>query len=244
MPDNILKVAVHQPGFLPWAGFWHKAVSSDVMALYTGVQFDQHDFQHRVKLNGGWLTLPVEAGSGSKFIRDVKLSPEAPVAIKKIVETLRQTCLSRKNKHGHRLDGVVGTLSRWNRTWLSDLNIELIEKIGEVLGLRTRFIEAGQVWEGTATTKLNKCLSVATAGQACTYLSGASGRDYLELTELRHPHATWFQKVVEGTSPDTVLQLIASHDDPLSVIKACASWETHGGTALEKADTGYSASRG
>ena len=239
-----MDVALHQPGFLPWAGFWHKAASSDVMGLYTGVQFDQHDFQHRVRLNGGWLTLPVETGSGSRIIRDVKLSPEFPAALKKTVETLRQNCMSRKNKHGYRLEAIVGTLSRWNRSWLSDLNIELIEQVVKVLGISTRFVEYGVPREGTTTSKLNHSLNFVTKGQPCNYLSGPSGRDYLVSSELRHPQATWFQKVVEGTSTDTVLQLIASHDDPLSVIKACAIWETHGGTAREAADIGYSTTRG
>src|SRR5260370_5570058 len=69
-------VAIHQPNYLPWLGFFAKALDSDVLVLYDTIQFEKGGFTNRVRIKGSagvqWLTQPVAtAGASSQEISHV-----------------------------------------------------------------------------------------------------------------------------------------------------------------------------
>lgn len=227
-----IKVAVHQPQFLPWAGFLHKLVSCDLFILFAGVKFDKSSCQHRVTVNNGqWLTLPVVAHSRSLPIKDVRLSNTA--ALLKIARTIRQTIATRRAPYADRLGPVITLLETWSDPNLLDLLVALqnavccaLEVSREVVvDLDTRTPESG-VFDGKVA-RLQACLADHTKGNGHIYLSGAGSRAYMNSRSLTRPIGeTWFQRVLPGTSGDSCLQSIAHDENPLETIKACAVWET------------------
>jgi len=56
-------VAVHQPQYLPWLGYFAKIDRADLFVLLDNVQFKKNEWQNRnqIKAAGGpqWLTVPV-----------------------------------------------------------------------------------------------------------------------------------------------------------------------------------------
>jgi len=56
-------VAIHQPQYLPYLGFFHKLLHCDVFVALDNVQFLRRGFQNRnkIKTKQGWqwLTVPV-----------------------------------------------------------------------------------------------------------------------------------------------------------------------------------------
>ena len=56
-------VAVHQPQYLPWLGYFDKIDRADVFVLLDTVQFKKNEWQNRnrIKTAAGpqWLTVPV-----------------------------------------------------------------------------------------------------------------------------------------------------------------------------------------
>src|SRR5438105_15810490 len=73
-------LAVLQPGYLPWLGFFDQLRRSDVFVLYDDVQFDKHGWRNRnrIKSPAGpqWLTVPVRhKGLNKPAIRDVEIVP-------------------------------------------------------------------------------------------------------------------------------------------------------------------------
>lgn len=57
-----MKIAIHQPNFLPWFCFFEKLHQSDVFVLLTQVQFEKNSWLNRCQVNGKWWTNPVEHG--------------------------------------------------------------------------------------------------------------------------------------------------------------------------------------
>ena len=59
-----MRVTVHQPEFIPWLGFFHKASLADVLVLLDDAQFTKNYFhnRNRVRTKDGWswITAPVE----------------------------------------------------------------------------------------------------------------------------------------------------------------------------------------
>ncbi|WMW25433.1 WbqC family protein [Methanolobus sediminis] len=58
-----MKVAIHQPNNLPYLGFFHKMLHSDIFVIHDDAQFNDGDFQHRNRIRTfdgwTWLTVPV-----------------------------------------------------------------------------------------------------------------------------------------------------------------------------------------
>jgi len=67
-----MKLAIHQPDFLPWLGFFHKVVQADKLIVFDHVQAPRGKSwltRNRILLDGEtrWLTLPIKRNSTQKI---------------------------------------------------------------------------------------------------------------------------------------------------------------------------------
>src|SRR5688572_14918298 len=69
-----MRIAIHQPHFLPWLGYLHRMASVDAFVLLDHVQFERRNYQNRtgIRMNGAqhWLTVPVVQRSQQERIVD------------------------------------------------------------------------------------------------------------------------------------------------------------------------------
>ena len=232
--SQVKKIVVQQPQFLPWAGLCYKLLSADIYVTYEAVKFDQSDHQHRVTVNGAWLTLPVEKGQRNALITDVRLADGFKPGLLKLAATIRQTCMAKRHKHRDRLDRIVTTLESWDSIWMADLNWALFLEMANVLGLSSgrQLSRDTKQRHGTAIENLDDCLKGRTQ-HPMIYLAGGGGLNYMGYDSLTVPVETRFQKMKDGVSSDSVLQLIATSDNPLEEIKRSAQWMTKEGQCLE-----------
>ena len=75
---NKLKVAIHQPNYIPWLGFFYKMLKADIFILLDNVQFSKNSYQNRAKIKTSqgvqWLTQPISiAGNFGIKSNDVKI---------------------------------------------------------------------------------------------------------------------------------------------------------------------------
>lgn len=85
-------VAIHQPNFLPWLGYFHKLLRSHVFVLLDDVQFPRgKSFANRVQIKTnqgpGWITVPVLDRSDLVPIRDARIARD-PSWKRKVVRTM------------------------------------------------------------------------------------------------------------------------------------------------------------
>jgi len=78
-------VAIHQPTFLPWLGWWDKLLRADVFVLLDDVQFPKKggSWINRVRLLVGdeprWVTVPVDrAFHGTRSVREMRIDTARP----------------------------------------------------------------------------------------------------------------------------------------------------------------------
>ena len=57
-----MKIAIHQPNFIPWFPYFYKMHRADVFVLLTECQFEKNGYQNRARIAGRWWTMPVKSG--------------------------------------------------------------------------------------------------------------------------------------------------------------------------------------
>ena len=91
MASNAGVVAIMQPYFFPYAGYFRLLTRSELFVIYDCVQFPRRGWVHRNKLkdrNGGeqWLTLPLVKQERDVLIKDLVFPENAP---RELAERLR-----------------------------------------------------------------------------------------------------------------------------------------------------------
>jgi hypothetical protein len=173
-------LAAHQPQYLPWLGFFDKLAQADVFVLLDTVQFKKNEWQNRNRIKGPagpqWLTVPVRHRF-PQTIAEVEVPPDDPWSRKHL--RALETNYGRAPHFGAVMPLLEGVLAQsWSR--LAPLNIELIARLADVLGIDTDVRLGSQLTARDHPTL--RLVDLCAALDADTYLSGAGG-DYLE-TEL------------------------------------------------------------
>lgn len=173
-----MKVAIHQPQYLPWVPYLRKIEESDVFIFLDTVDFQKNGLQNRnqIKTAQGprWLTVPVRQHLGQK-IREVVVD-EASGWRRKHWQTLSQ-CYGKAAEFGVYADELAAVYAEpWER--LSDLNIAMTRMMMRWMGITTPIQLSSEMHASGAASELvlNLCREVG----ATEYLSGTGGRAYLD----------------------------------------------------------------
>lgn len=177
-----MKLAIHQPQYIPWLPYFLKIAESDCFIFLDTVDFQKNGLQNRNQIKTGqgahWLTVPVQHKLGQK-----------------IADTPIQNATDWRRKHWQTLQQCYGKMpvfqslaeeleTLYAREWsnLSDLDIAFTRTMMRWLGIETPVTtSSAMAAEGTASDLvLNLCLEAG----ATTYLSGTGGLDYLRLDDF------------------------------------------------------------
>lgn len=196
-------VAIHQPNYLPWLGYFHKIAIADVFVFLDDVPFSKGSYTNRVKIlangQGRWLSIPVSVHLGNPITRVTVAKPDW-------------------------VDSHLATLSGWYRdapafrqAWprfseilstapnagLADINRFLVETIAGELGLSCCFTASSGIDIVEATGDDRLIALTASIDPRGVYLSGHGGSNYQEegkftaaglcLRYADYPHPTYRQ---------------------------------------------------
>jgi hypothetical protein len=186
----MVTVAIHQPNYLPYLGYFEKIAQSDIFVFLDTVQYEKNGFtnRNRVRTTQGWcwLTVPVvDEGLSEKQVKDVQISNTEKWS-EKHWKTLKQ------NYSKSPLFKDIASLfeetyfQKW--TWLALLNEELILKICGLLNIKTLFMKASSL--DVSGSKSDLLLDICEKVGADTYLSGPSGHQYLDESRFREEGIT------------------------------------------------------
>lgn len=174
-----MRVAIHQPNFCPWLGFFEKVRQADQLVLLDDVQFIKRGFIQRnaIKTPQGrqWLGVPViTKGRYLQQIREVEINHENRWQ-EKAVQTLQHAYAGAPafSTHFEALQQILQA----EFDLLINLNCRLLDLFFEILAIDVPVIRASELpgVEGTGTERLIRiCQAVGAKG----YVSGSGGRNY------------------------------------------------------------------
>ena len=191
-------VAVHQPQYLPWIGYFDKMRRADVFCHLNDVQYKKNEWQNRNRIKTAhdwqWLTVPVRYRFPEK-INEVQINNTTQWS-KKHLQALK-TNYSRAPYFKTYISIFEDTFSRdWEL--LSALNIHLIERLKDILQMqeKTTIISSELALREEPTDRL---IDICKALGADTYLAGQGGAAYMDtlrfeknglkviMQEFKHP---------------------------------------------------------
>ena len=174
-------IAVHQPQYIPWIGYFNKIASVDAFVLLDNVQYKKNEFQNRNKIktcNGTqWLTVPVKYKFPQK-ISEVMINNNYPWQ-RKHLQALRTNYSKAPyfKQYYHFIEQIL------QRPWekLSDLNSIIIKELCQLLGFNTKLYSSSELTinENEPNARLIK---ICQHFNADTYLSGKGAIKYLNLS--------------------------------------------------------------
>jgi hypothetical protein len=195
-----MTVAIHQPNFLPWLGFFYKFYLADCFVFLDDAQYSKNSFTNRNKIKtpqgANWLTLPIKSsGKFGQNISEVLIS-NFPTVKKKILSTIKTNYSKAKYFDEYYLQFEENFYNSTEN--LSNLNATLILWINKILKIEKKIFFSSQLnnSHGNSTEKL---INICKEFNCDTYLSGFGGTKYqdealfleagikIKLYDFKHP---------------------------------------------------------
>jgi hypothetical protein len=233
-----MKVAIHQPHYLPWLGYFAKWAAADRFILLDTVQYEKNGWQNRnrIKTPAGprWLTVPVHARLGTP-IRDVTIDTTQPWR-ERHLRAIEQAYA--KAPHLPRYHDALGSIYRadWDR--LAPLAVASALWLADALGVATPVALASELgaaaWspQDDATARL---VALCRAVGADRYLAGQDGARYIDARQFaaagiaveaqRYEHPVYAQLHGEFVPfLSTVDLLLTQGDEALAILCGGNTW--------------------
>jgi len=230
-----MKVAIHQPQYLPWLGYLDKLDSADVFIILDTVQFKKHEWQNRnrirTKEGWQWLTVPIIDRFPERIDR---------------VEINRRVDWARKHSQALRLQYAKAPywsplgpaiLTLLERPWpfLCDLNIAVLDALCAHLNIATPRLMASKLSAREEPT--DRLIDLCRAVGGTEYLAGQAGPDYMDLGRFaeegiavsaqayRHPE--YSQRYTPFVSHLSVVDLLLNcGPDSLAILRSGRDWKS------------------
>jgi hypothetical protein len=174
-------VTIHQPNFFPWLGYFDKMRLADVFVLLNTVPFTKGGYQNRIQIKGSngvqWLTIPVKnKGRLGQSTREVLMAAGTPWrrnhALTLEAFYHRTPCFSEMMPQ-------IEALYANSTEYLAEFAIPGITWVKDQLQIGARLVKSSDLnVKGSASELL---LNIVRSLGGTTYLSGPSGRNYLDL---------------------------------------------------------------
>lgn len=169
-------VAVHQPNYIPWIGYFDKMDQADIFVILDAVQHSRTGFTHRnsIKSSNGPLLLSLPIHNKGRPINQLRIN-NSHNWYEQHWKSLEYNY--RRSEYWAVYEHIFKPIYQSNWTLLIDLNMTLIRAIKQILHLDTRIVfesELGIPPESGSSRIINICKHLG----AATYLSGVGAKSY------------------------------------------------------------------
>jgi hypothetical protein len=229
-----VKVAIHQPHYLPWLGYLAKWAAADVFVFLDTVQYQKNGWQNRnrIKTADGprWLTVPVHAPLGTA-IGEVAVDAARPWA-RQHLRSIEHAYARAPHWTRYREGLAALYATPWTR--LAPLAVDSATWLARAAGVTTpaRLASSLGADDDDPTARL---LALCRMLGADTYLAGGHGGRYMDakrFTEAgirvlyqRYAHPVYAQQHGDFVPFLSGLDLLLMHGDAsLAILRGGDAW--------------------
>jgi len=209
-------IAIHQPNFLPWLGYYYKISKSDIFVFLDDVEYTKNSFinRNRIKTPQGetWITLPVAySGKSSQNINECQI-----VGKDKAIKNVLGKVLHNYRKAAYfeeYYDSLSDILMNCPDN-LSELNIVLTRWVLSLFQIKTKLLRSSEL-KVDADEASDRLIHICKSLDGNTYLSGSGGMKYQDEEKFK---GEGIQLEISSFKPPQYNQLWGEFIPNLSVI--------------------------
>jgi len=178
-----MKIAIHQPNFLPWLGYFYKMAMSDHFVFYDSAEYTKKSFIRRVKIHHPanynlekYLIVPLKRHSDFSSINELSFLEDEAWS-RKIKSYIHQAY--HKAPFYFQLEVILDNISCQHTEYnLSEYNIRLIQLVADTLDITKPYslTSTMNITEKKARANIQICKNVG----ATKYISGYGAKKYQE----------------------------------------------------------------
>ena len=178
-------VAIHQPNYLPWLGFFSKIRHSDCFIILDNAEYAKNSVTNRNKIRtkSGWcyLTIPIDRKFYGAKIHNVRL-PIDKRWMGNHWKTIKHN-YAKADFFSLYQDFFEGLYQR-DFEYLWQINEELIFYLFGCFETNVEVLRASELNVSPDLRRTDLLIALLKSAGAGTYLSGPSGRDYLDFPKF------------------------------------------------------------
>jgi hypothetical protein len=180
-------ISIHQPEHFPYMGYFQKMAKADMFVILDNVNYRKNYYQNRnrfLNTNGveEWFTIPVEKEATKKWIKDVGVNNNS---------NWRKKLLTKLNQN-FKLDLEY----IYDSSNLLEINTKSIEWGRDRLGITVPMVTSSEL--NVTGSKSELLANICNKLNATKYISGPSGRDYLDLNFFNGIEVEFFSPKVDN----------------------------------------------
>jgi len=179
-----VKVAIIQPSYFPWRGYFSIMAEVDTFVFLDDVQYTKSDWRNRNKfdINGdaAWLSIPIKSHSKFTKINEVEINNQTNWQQKHLRTFLYNYGRAPFFDDAYKIFSEIGNK---NQDSLSTLTINTSKAVASYLNLQTHFITSSSLGIVGETPSMRLAL-ITKELDGNLYLSGPTAIDYLEIDEF------------------------------------------------------------
>jgi len=179
-----LKIAIMQPTFNPWLGYFDLIDYVDKFIFLDTVQLNQQSWQTRNKIkiqNKEFIiSVPIQKNQSKNklLINDTLIDFRKFDFRVKLIKTLEQNY--KKSKYYDEVNQFIKGLILYETAYLSGYNINIITKICKKLDINTKLITLSKTKYIQETSKGELVLDICKYFNTSKYISPLGSKDYLD----------------------------------------------------------------
>lgn len=175
-------VCIHQPNYLPWIGFFSKVSLCDSLIVYDTAQYEKNSVinRNRIRTHQGWMYLTVPVPRPHLHTPIIEVPLPGTEDWKKHHWKSILTYYARAPYFRYYSGFFQDLFCHSRLTALVELNLRIIEYLLDCFEINPRVVRTSQVNVDPLLRKTDLMVAYLKAAGATSYLSGPSGKDYLE----------------------------------------------------------------
>ncbi len=174
---------IHQPNYLPWIGLFSKVMQTNCLIIADVFQYMPIVRRNKIRTVYGssYLTIPVGAHLTSARILEVPLPKDSRWQREHWREIYRNY---QKSPYFEEYKGYLESIYQRDYRFLWQINLEIIIYLMRCFNIKVEIILASDLNLDPELKHTDTLIDILKKAGASTYISGPSGKDYLEVEKF------------------------------------------------------------
>ena len=172
-------VAIHQPNYLPYIGFFQKMALVDVFVILDNVQFSKDSYTQRTKIRTKddwmWLTIPIEKQYYFRSIKDIYLPQD-----EKWLKKHKMSIVSNYPKYKFIDEKFVDEYYSKKFEKLQEFNERGIFYLKDKFEIKTEILRASKLDINENLKSTDLLIDIVKNVGGNVYVSGLGGKNYMD----------------------------------------------------------------